>query len=284
MTVIAALGGRDQFVVVEAGWRIESVGGVAGLAIDPIGMGAGGRDGCPGARIDAIGIVVAGNTGQHRGVDQAVTEYSIETESRDAMAVSTVDDGHIGSRHHRMTCRWIGNTVGGRYSMAGIATGPDNGGVGVIGEGALKTRRRMTANALGTGDRMGARRVVGSRGRFTGGRAAVVAGGTSTRDTRVIELAVRADFEKTDGIVAVIAFGAGRLMKLGFAYGHHAVMALAAVAKHFLVVDKRNHGKTQRGMAGFAPAGGSDVIQRLPWYLARPRYRIDFVAMTLQTN
>jgi hypothetical protein len=37
------------------------------------------------------------------------------------------------------------------------------------------------------------------------------------------------------------------------------------------VVDKGNNVKTQRGMAGFAPAGRGDVIQRLPWYLARPR-------------
>lgn len=60
-------------------------------------------------------------------------------------------------------------------------------------------------------------------------------------------------------------------MKIGFTDGHHAVMALAAVAKHFLVVDKSNHVKTQRGMAGFAHTTGSDVIRRLTWYLARPR-------------
>jgi len=48
-------------------------------------------------------------------------------------------------------------------------------------------------------------------------------------------------------------------------------MALAAVAKHFLVVDKGNDVKSQRGVAGLAPAGGSDVIQRLAWYLAWSR-------------
>jgi len=271
VTVIAALGGQDQFVVVEADWRIESVGGVAGLAIDPVRMGAGGRDRRPAACVDAIGIIVAGNTGQHRGDDQAVIEYAIETESRDAVAVSAIDLSRIDSCHHRMPHRWISNIVGGRYSMTGIATGSDNGGVGVIGVGAQETRCRVTANALGTGNRMGAGRVIGSRGRFADGCAAVVATGTSPGNTRVIKLAVRAKLEKTGGIVAVVALGAGRLMKLGFADCDYAVMTLAAGAKHFLVVDKGNHGKSQRGVAGLAPAGGGDMIQRLPRYLARPR-------------
>lgn len=268
MAGIAALGVRDQIVVVEAGCRFESVGGVAGLAIDPIGMG---RDGRPAGSFDTVGIVVAGSTGQHRGIDEAVIEYAIETESRDAMAVSTIDLSRIDSCHHRMIHRWISNIVGGRYSMTAIATGPDNGGIGVIGIGAQETRRRMTADTLGTGNRMRAGRVVGSRGRFADGCAAVVASGTSTGDTGVVKLAVRAKFKKSGGVVAVIALGIGRLMKLGFSDSDHAVMTLAAGAKHFLVVDKGNNVKTQRGMAGFAPAGRGDVIQRLPWYLARPR-------------
>ena len=53
-------------------------------------------------------------------------------------------------------------------------------------------------------------------------------------------------------------------MKIRFTDGHNVVMALAAVAKHFLVVDKSNHVKTQRGMTGLAPTAGSDVIRRLP--------------------
>jgi len=59
-------------------------------------------------------------------------------------------------------------------------------------------------------------------------------------------------------------------MKIGFTDGHNVVMALAAVAKHFLVVDKRDYVKTERGMTGLARTAGSDVIRRLPWYLARP--------------
>ena len=86
----------------------------------------------------------------------------------------------------------------------------------------------------------------------------------------MIKLAVRAKLEKTGGIVAVIAFGAGRLMKLGFPDCQNAVMALAAIAKHFLVIDIGNYVKTQRGMAGFAHTTGGDVIRRFPGNLARP--------------
>ena len=153
--------------------------------------------------------------------------------------------------------------------MTGIATGSDNDGVGVVGEGAQKTGRRMTANALSTGNRMGTGRVVGSRGCLADSCAAVVATGAATRNTRVIELTVRAKFKKTGGIVTAIALGAGRLMKLGFTDCQHIVMASAAVAKHFLMIDKRNPVKTQRGMAGLANTTGSDMIQRFTRNLAR---------------
>ena len=98
-----------------------------------------------------------------------------------------------------------------------------------------------------------------------------MAPGTPTRNTRVIKLAVRAKLEKTGGIVAVVALGAGRLMKLGFTDGHDTVMAFAAVAKHFLVVDKRDYVKTQRCMTGLAHTADSDVIRRLSWYFVQPR-------------
>lgn len=257
--------------MVDADRWTESVGGVAGFAIDPVRMGASRRDRRSAARVDAIAAIVAGNAGQHRRVDQAVIENAVETETGDAMAVSAIDRSHIASYHLRMTHRRIGNIVGGRYAMTGVATGSDDRGVGVIGEGTLKTRRGMTANALGAGNRMGAGRIVGSRGRLADGAAAVVASGASAGDTRVIELTVRAEFEKTGGIVAVVALGAGRLVKLRFANRDHTVMALAAVAKHFLVVDEGNDVKSQRGMAGFAAAGGRDVVQRLARYLARTR-------------
>lgn len=45
---------------------------------------------------------------------------------------------------------------------------------------------------------------------LTYGRNAIVTTRASTCNTRVIKLAVRAKFEKTGGIVAVVALGAGR--------------------------------------------------------------------------
>ena len=77
MTGIAARGEHGRIVVVDANWRIESVGVVAGLAIDSIRMSTSGRDRRSAARVDTIGIIVACNTGQYRGIDQAVIEYAI---------------------------------------------------------------------------------------------------------------------------------------------------------------------------------------------------------------
>ncbi len=245
MAGIAAGVQHGRVGVVDTERGSEKVGVMATAAVGG-GYQVRGHRGRLGRRLNAIGIIVAGNTGQYRGINQTVIELppftigNVETESRDAMAVTTIDITTIGSGHHRMSHRWISNVVGGRYSMTGIATGSDDGGICVVGEGAQKTRRRMTANALSTGNRMGAGRVIGSRGRFAGCCAAVVATGTATRNTRVIKLAVRAKFKKTGGIVAVVALGAGRLMKLGFPNCHNTVMAFAAVAKHFLMVDKRS--------------------------------------------
>ena len=94
--------------------------------------------------------------------------------------------------------------------MTGIAPGSDNGGVAVIGEGTLKTRRRMTANAFCGGNRMVARRSISECGRFTDGCVTVVASGTSTANARMIKAAVRGQCEKTGGIVATITFSVRR--------------------------------------------------------------------------
>lgn len=124
---------------------------------------------------------MAGFAGYDRGVDQAVIELpsttigNIKAKSRDAVAITTIDGCQIDSYHRGMASRWVTNIVGGRYAMTSIAPRSDNGGVGVIGEGALETYRRMTANALSVGIRMVARRDVGSRGRFADGRITIVA-------------------------------------------------------------------------------------------------------------
>ena len=102
-------------------------------------------------------------------------------------------------------------------------------------------------------------------------RSTVVAIGASTGNARMIETTVGFQCKKTGGIVAVIAFEGCRHVKTGFTDGQNAVMALAAIAKHFLVIDKGNYVKTQRGMAGLAHTTGCDVIRRFPRDLARAR-------------
>lgn len=148
---------------------------------------------------------MTGFTGHYRGIDQSVIENPVEAEGGDSMTVTTIE-----GCHHRMPGRRVTDTIIGRCAMTGIAAGPDNGRVGVVGEGSLKTYRRMTANTLSVGIRMVARRVVGSRGRFADGRFTVVAIGTSTGDARMIKAAVRAQRKKTGGIVAAITLGIRR--------------------------------------------------------------------------
>jgi len=129
-----------------------------------------------------------------------VVEYTAHTEAHDTMAGSAVD------RWDGMSDRWSNR----RDAMAGIATEVGDNGGGMVGEGAQKTGRRMTANAIGTGNRMRTRRDVGWSRRLAYGRNAIVTTRTATRYTRVIKLAIHAKLEKTGGIVTVVALGAGR--------------------------------------------------------------------------
>jgi hypothetical protein len=102
------------------------------------------------------------------------------------------------------------------------------------------------------------------------GRNAVVATGASTGNTRMIEFTVRSQLKKTGGIVAAITLEDRRHMEFGFTDRQNTIVACAAIAKHFLMVDIRNYVKTKRGMTGLARTTGSDVILRFPGDLARP--------------
>jgi hypothetical protein len=128
----------------------------------------------------------------------------------------------------------------------------------MVGIGAEETDSRVAVAAFRSS--IGVRRC----GRFTNRHGAVVATGARPGNSRMVEAAVRIQRQKTGGIVAVVALGIGRLMKGGFTDCQNAVMALAAITKHFLVIDIRNYVKTQRGMAGFAHTAGGDVIRRFP--------------------
>lgn len=224
--------------------------------------------------VNTVAIVVAGFAGHDRGVDQTVIEHATKAECCDFVTVAAIEGCGIDSRHRGMARRWVRDIVGGRYAMTGIATGPDNGWVGVIGKRIQKTIGCVTAKAFSGGERMGAWRGVGGCGRLADSRDAVVAALASTRDARMIKTAVTIQFKKTGGIVAGIAFAIRRHMKFGFTECHDTVMALAATSKHFLVIDKGVNRKSQRCMTGFAVIGGSDMKARF-W-----RYSSDFVVMT----
>ena len=65
------------------------------------------------------------------------------------------------------------------------------------------------------------------------------------------------------GIVAVVAFGLGFDVKVGFSDGQYAIVAFAAVTENLLVVNKSGLGESQRGMAGLAHIAGGVVIRDL---------------------
>ncbi len=135
----------------------------------------------------------------------------------------------------------------------------------MVGIGAEETCSRVAVATLGAGIR------VRGRGGLANGYDAVVATRARPGNSRMIEAAVRIQRQKTGGIVAVVALGIGRQMKCGFTNRQNTVMALAAIAKHFLMVDKRRSVETQRSMTGLAHATGSDVIRRFNRNFARTR-------------
>ena len=184
-----------------------------------------------------------------------MVEYTAHIEADDTMTGNTIDIGQ------RMADRLTncGN------AMAGIATEIRNHGCAVVGIGAEETDCRMAVSTFRGGIRV--RRC----GCLADRHGAVVTIGAQPGNSRMIETAVRVQCQETGSIVAVVALGVGRQMRRGFTDRQNPVMALAAIAKHFLVIDIRNYVKTQRGMAGFAHAAGGEVIRRFPRDFARSR-------------
>lgn len=62
--------------------------------------------------------------------------------------------------------------------------------------------------------------------------------------------------------MAVIALGVCRRMKFGFTDARYAVMASAAIAEYFLVIDRPDNGKSQGCMTALAHITGADVVPR----------------------
>jgi hypothetical protein len=205
-----------------------------------------------------------------------VVENTTHVKADDTMTGTTIDC------RYGVTVRWPNR----RNTMTGITgdTHTDNFRTGMVGKCVQESFNRMTGYAVRVGDRVIPGWGIDGRRRLTDSSVTVVATGTSTRDAGVIKTTVQAKFKKTGGIVAIIALGGCLYMEFGFTDGLHAVMASAAATKHFLMIDKRNDVKTQRGMTGLAHTAGTDVIQRFPWNLARAGSSIDVIAMTIQAN
>jgi hypothetical protein len=174
-----------------------------------------------------------------------VVEYSAHVEANDTVACAAVYGWY------RMTDWW--SDCG--YAMAGIAAEVGDNGGRVVGIGTEETDSRVAVAAFGSSIRMRRCGCLANRHR------AVVTAGAGPGNSSMIEAAVRVQCEKAGGIVAVVALGVGRQMRCGFTDRQNPVMALAATAEYFLVINIRNYVETQRGMTGLAHAAGSDVIR-----------------------
>ena len=196
-----------------------------------------------------------------------MVENTAHIEAQDTMAYATIDV------RYRMAVRMPGSDTSAVSSMTGIAgySRPYNRGTGVVGEGTLKTFNRMAESAFNIGIR-----VVTVRGgrRLADGQIAIVAGDTASGNTRMVKATVRIEREKTGGIVAVGAFALRLPVKIGLTDGLHTVMAFAAIAKYFLVIDKVDYVKSHGRMTGLTGICGSDMETKF-W-----RSVSDFVVMT----
>jgi len=88
-----------------------------------------------------------------------------------------------------------------------------------------------------------------------------VATRASPENIRMIIAAIWSQFQKMSGIVTVIAFGVRRCMKFRFTDGQVTIMTFTAISKNFLVINRVDNGKIQRGMTAMAVITGSGVTR-----------------------
>ena len=132
----------------------------------------------------------------------------------------------------------------------------------MVGVGAQETVGGMAVDALGVSIRVSARwGIVGGK-RLACGHSAVVAHGTTTRNTRMIKVAIQRQLQKTGGVMAVIAFDDRRQVKFGFTDGQYTVMAFTAISKNFEMINNGDNGQSQGCMTGLTHITGTEVIRR----------------------
>ena len=96
---------------------------------------------------------------------------------------------------------------------------------------------------------------------LAGGHNAVVAHIAISVQVRMVITAIRFKFQKSAGVVAVVAFGIRRRVMGRLANGHYAVVAFAALTNHFQMVHIADNFMSESGMTGFTHIGGCEVIR-----------------------
>ncbi len=87
----------------------------------------------------------------------------------------------------------------------------------------------------------------------------------------MIKAAIRQQFQKMVGVMALVTFCLRLLVKFRFTDCPHVVMAIAAIAKNFLVINEGGDSKTLRSMTGLAHITGSQMVGV---------FRVDKIAIT----
>ena len=118
-----------------------------------------------------------------------------------------------------------------------MACGAQTGNGAMVENSILKIVGGMTKVAVSVGGNMAFM--------LTCGRNTVVAAGAISGNTGMVKAAICCQFEKTGGIVAVIAFGSRWHMPVGFADGQYTIMAGAAITENFLMINKGDNGKAE---------------------------------------
>ena len=96
---------------------------------------------------------------------------------------------------------------------------------------------------------------------LAGGHNAVVAHIAISVQVCMVKTAIRFEFQKRAGVVAVIAFGVRRRVMGRLANGYDTVVALAALTNDFQMVHIADNFMSEGGMTGFTHIGGGKVIR-----------------------
>lgn len=161
--------------------------------------------------------VVAGGAGLGNGIEDRVVESTTHVKCADAMA-----------GHAIHACRGMVRRLSARIGAV-VAADTGDRYVAMVYIGRQEGGCRVTVAALGfSGDVP----CVHARG-----CGAVVASSARAGTGAVVEAAAGQAIKKVIRIVAFIARLGRRYMKLRFSYGKHTVVALAADAKDFMVID-----------------------------------------------